>query len=83
MSLLQYLQRTDSLLDPRGSLSSTVQRQSIAHANQEVQAAVDLDVEVKERGKHGPYNCYSLGDCAAIGRYASQHGVAAAARFFS
>ena len=50
MALLQYLQRTDSLPDPRGSLSSTVLRQSIARMNQEVQAAVDLEHEVKERG---------------------------------
>ena len=49
MALLQYLQRTDGLPDPRGSLSSAVPRQAIARANQEVQAAVDSEVEVRER----------------------------------
>ena len=62
MALLQYLQRTDGLPDPRGSLLSAVPRQAIACANQEVQAAV----EVRERGKHGAYNRYSPGDRAAI-----------------
>ena len=83
MALLRYLQRTDGLPDPRGSLSSAVPRQAIARANQEVQAAVDSEAEVRERGKRGAYNRYSPRDRAAIGRYASQHGVAAAARFFS
>ena len=45
MALLRYLQCTDDLPDPRGSLSSAVPRQAIAHANEEVQPAMDSEVE--------------------------------------
>ena len=65
MALLRYLQRTDGLPDPRGSLSSAVPRQAIARANQEVQAAVDSEAEVREKGKRGAYNRYSPRDRAA------------------
>ena len=82
MALLRYLQRRDSLPDPKGSLSFAIPAQAIARANQEVQAAAE-NIQVRERRKRGAYNRYSPRDRADIGRYASQHGVAAAARFFS
>ena len=83
MALLRYLQCKDGLPDPKGSLSSTLPPKAIARANQEVQAATEKKVQVREKGKRGAYYQYSPGECADIGRYASQHGVAAAARFFS
>ena len=49
MALLQYLQRTDGLLDPKGSLLSAIPAQAIAQANQEVQAAAEKDILVRER----------------------------------
>ena len=75
MALLQYLQRRDSLPDPKGSLSSAISAQAIAQANQEVQAAEEEDIQVREKRKRSAYNRYSPTDRADIGRYASQHGV--------
>ena len=83
MALLQYLQRKDGLPDPKGSLLSTMPPQAIARANQEVQAATEKEVQVREKGKRGAYHRYSPGERADIGRYTSQHGMAAAVRFFS
>ena len=68
LALLWYLQYTDGLLDPRGSLSSAVSRPAIAHANQ---GAGSRGVDVRKSGKCGTYNRYSLGDHAAIRGYAS------------
>ena len=73
MALLQYLQRKDSLPDPK--LSSAIPAQAIARANQEVQAAVVKDIEVREKRKRSAYNRYSPTDRADIGRYAFQYGV--------
>ena len=83
MALLRYLQRKDGLPDRKGSLSSTIPPQAIARANQEVQAATQKEVQVREKGKRGAYHRYSPGEATDIGRYTSQHGVAVAARFFS
>ena len=73
MALLQYLQCRDGLPGPK--FSSAIPAQAIARANQEVQAAVVKDIEVREKRKRSAYNRYSPTDCADIGRYASQHGV--------
>ena len=51
MALLQYMQRKDSLPDPKGSLSSAIPAQAIARANQEVQAAAEKDIHVREKRK--------------------------------
>ena len=75
MALLQYPQRRDGLPDPKGSLSFAIPAQAIAWANQEVQAAAEKDIQVRERRKRGAYNHYSPRDPTDIGRYASQHGV--------
>ena len=61
--------------DPKGSLSFAIPAQTIAQANQELQAAVEKETQVRERRKRGTYNHYSPRDRADIGRYASQHGV--------
>ena len=82
MALLRYLQRKDGLPDPKGSLSSKVPAATIVHPNQEVQAASETDTQVREGRKRGAYHHYSPGDRATIGRYATQYGVAAAARLF-
>ena len=54
-ALLRYLQRKDGLPDPKGSLLTTIPPQAIARANQEVQAATEKEVKVKEKGKRGTH----------------------------
>ena len=83
MALLRYLQCKDRLPEPKESLSSSIPPQAITRVNQEVQAATEKEVQVREKGKRGAYHRYSPRECADIGRYASQHGMAAAVRFFS
>ena len=69
MALLQYLQCRDGLPDPKGSLLSAIPAQVIARTNQEVQAAAEKDIQVRERRKQGAYNRYSPRDRSDIGRY--------------
>ena len=76
MALLRYLKPRDGLPDPRGALSLSMPSQAIAEANREVQEATN-------KVKWGPYKRYSTSVRAEIGKYASQHGVAATARVFS
>ena len=76
MALLRYLKPRDGLPDPRGALSLSMPSQAIAEANREVQ-------EATSKAKRGPYKRYSASVRAEIGKYASQHGVAATARVFS
>ena len=68
MALLWYLQCRDGLPDPKGSLLSAIPAQVIARANQEVQAAAEKDIQVRERRKQGAYNRYSPRDHSDIGR---------------
>ena len=77
MSLLCYLKHSNGLPDPRGSLSTTISREAIAAANQEVQK------ELNATKKRGQYKKYSPAQRSAIGRYSSRHGAAAAAKHFS
>ena len=72
---LRYLQPKDGLPDTRGALSLPVPSQAIAEANRAIQATI--------KAKRGAYKRYSANAHAEIGRYASHHGVAAAARYFS
>ena len=83
MALLWYLQQKVRLPDPRGLVLSSISPQAIVRANQEVQAATEEEVLVREKGKCGTCHCYTPKDCAPIGRYTYQHGMAAAARLFS
>ena len=62
MALLQYLQRKDGLLDPKGSLSSEVPATAITRGNQQVPAASKT---VREGRKRGAYHRYNPGDRAA------------------
>ncbi len=76
MALLRYLRSADGL--PGGSLSSSIPTQAIAEANKEVQKAIR-----NAEGKRGVYQKYSPTVCSGIGKYACQHGAAAAAHYFS
>ena len=82
MAILQYLKPINGLPDPRGSLATEVPSRDIAEAilNALVQS---VHQEVRVGVKRGSYNKYSDADCVAIAKYASQHGAAAAARYFS
>ncbi len=77
MALLLYMKPIDGLPDPRGLLSHCIPSQAIAEANNEVQKAV------AGGSKRGPYTKYSAAVRAEIGKYACQHGAAAAARHFT
>ena len=78
MALFRYFKPIDGLPDPRGTLSTSILLTAIAQANHEVQKATG-----SKKKKLGPYKRYSASVQAAVGKYASQHGVAAAARYFS
>ena len=56
MALIQYLQRKDGLLDPKGSLSSEVPAAAITHTNQQVQAASETVRKGRKRGAHHRYS---------------------------
>ena len=77
MALLRYLQSKDGLPDPRGTLSSSIPSPAIAAANREIRKVSE------EQKKRGQYIKYSPNIHAEIGKYATLHGVAAAARVFS
>ena len=77
MSLLRYLKPKDGLPHPKRSLSTVLPSQAIAQANLEVQAAQ------MEKKRRGPYKRYSPSVRAAIGKYACNNGVSAAAHFYS
>jgi len=79
MALLRWLQPRIGLPDPRGSLLSSVPSQAIAAANREVKEAI----RTASSGKRGLYGQYSPTVRAEIGKYACNHGVAAAVRYFS
>ena len=77
MALLRYLNPKDGLPDPKGSLSQSVPSRAIAAANEEVTRARS---GVKKRG---PYRRYTPEERMEIGRYACNHGITAAARYFT
>lgn len=76
MSLLKYFRPVDGLPDPRGSLSATMSRETIAATNQEVQK----ELAPRKRGK---YKQYTSAQRFSIGKYSCVHGASAAARHFS
>ena len=75
MALLRYFKKRDGLPDPKGSLSHTIPSRAISMANSEVTEATTGDK------KRGPYKKYSPEERCRMGRYACDHGVAAAARY--
>ena len=50
MALLQYRQHKDGLPDSKCSLTFAIPAQAMARANQEMQAAVEKDIQVREGG---------------------------------
>ena len=50
MALLQYQQHKDDLPDPKDSLTFAIPAQAMALANQEMQAAMEKDIQVREGG---------------------------------
>ena len=79
MALLRFFKPVDGLPDPKGSLSISLPSGAIASANREV-----LELSASEVGKkRGPYKKYSPEERFEIGQYASNHGITAAARYFS
>ena len=77
MDISRYFKSIEGLPDPNGSLSSSLHSRAIAQANEEV-----LKELRDKKKKRGPYNIYSPGERAKIGKYASIHGATAASRFF-
>lgn len=74
MALLKYLKTKEGgLPDPRGSLSISVPTQAISLANREVQSVIS-----KEKKQRGTYGKYTPAEHAEIGKYATNHGIAAA-----
>ena len=71
VALLRYLKPTDELPVPKGSLSSSMEPQAIAWANEEVREAMK-----SVSRKHGPYWVYSADIQAKIDKYASHYGIA-------
>ena len=74
MDISRYFKSIEGLPDPKGSLSSSLHSRAIAQALKELW---------DKKKKRGPYNIYSPGEQAKIGKYASIHGATAAPRFFS
>lgn len=70
--------RNEGLPDPEGALACVIPSKAIEQANWEV-LAVTQEEHVKKRG---PYHRFTPKRRAAIGKYASKNGMAAAARYF-
>ena len=77
MALYRYFKPANGLPDPKGSLSSKMSSEDIAEMNKAVEEASC------SRGNRGPYKTYSPSERFQTGKYASQHGATAAARYFS
>ena len=77
MALLWYLKPIGCAPDPRGSLSRSIPSQAIAEANKQVERVL------AEGSNRGPYTKYNAAVRPEIGKYACQHGAAAAARHFT
>ena len=79
MALLHFFKPVDGLSNPKGSLSISLPSLAIASANREV-----LELSTSEVGKkRGPYRKYSPEERFEIGQYTNNHGITAAARYFS
>jgi len=78
MALLRCFKPKDGLPDQRGTLSASILPSAIAQTNCKVEKVIG-----NEKQKWGPSKRYNSTHCAKIGKYTSQHGVAAAAWYFS
>ena len=83
MALWKYFKREvkTPLLLPTGSLSSVISSGGIVAANKEVQRVMDT-INDGTLLKRGPYEHFDDEERAQIGRYAADHGVAAAVRHY-
>ena len=77
---MNYFPKAGPLPSPSGALSARVPSLAIAAANREVQALI---AEKENRSKkRGPYTVFTARERAKIGKYAAEHGVAAARRWY-
>ena len=83
MSIRRYFKPVSGLPDPRGRLSQSIPPAAIAEANRLVQEAAQQSSAKSTSTKRRPYKTYHPADRLKIAKYACDHGVAAAARFFS
>ena len=83
MSIRRYFKPVSGLPDPRGQLSQSIPPVAIAEANRLVQEAAQQSTAESTSRKRRPYKTYHPADRLKIAQYACDHGVAAAARFFS
>ena len=83
MSIRRYFKPVSGLPDPRGRLSQSIPPAAIAEANRLVQEAAHQSSAESMSRKRRPYKTYHPADRLKIAEYACDHGVAAAARFFS
>ena len=81
LDIRRFFKSRHGLPDPNGSLSGDISSAVIASANAEVEKLLNDDCIKKN--VRGPYKKYSAKDRAEIGKYASQHGLTAAAGHFS
>lgn len=83
MALWKYFKREvkTPLPSPTGSLSSAISSGGIVAANKEVQRVMDT-INDGTLLKRGPYEHFDDEERAQIGRYAADHGVAAAVRHY-
>ena len=81
MSILNYFSKDGSLPNPRGLLSARVPSLAISAANREVRAAIEEQRKKKSK-KRGPYTVFTAQERARIGKYALDHGVTAARRWY-
>jgi len=70
------------LPSPSGNLSRTISSGGIVAANKEVQRVIDSGTDGTVL-KRGPYEHFDDEERAQIGRYAADHGVAAAVRHYT
>ena len=76
MALFKYLRPVDNLPDPNGPFSTVIHFSDTAEVNRQVRA---VEQQPKKRGE---YSKHSTEEKAAIGKYASENGVAAAVRYY-
>ena len=80
MSILNYF-KAGPLPNPSGALSCRVPSLAIAAANREVRNVIEK--EKTRSKKRGNYHVYTVRERAKIGKYAADHGVVAARRWYS
>ena len=88
MSILKYFKRESKLPNPAGPLSKVVPSEGIKAANKEVASCMNLTPEEVPSASvsatsRGTYERFTADEKAQIAKRASEHGVAATARYCS